>query len=42
MEAFFNQREKPGIKPGAYSTAKDADLLRAFGMEPIGPPLAME
>ena len=42
MEEFFNAREKLGIKPGTYATKDDAALLRAFGMEYIGPPLAME
>jgi len=40
MEAFFNEREKHGIKPGAYVT--DAALLHAFGMELIGRPLVVE
>ena len=43
MEAFFNEREKPGIKPGAYaSTPSDATLLQAFGMELIGPPIKLD
>jgi hypothetical protein len=42
MEAFFNEREKLGIKPGAYATGADAALLHAFGMELIGPPLVVE
>ena len=41
MEAFFNEREKLGIKPGAYATPSDAALLRAFGMELVGPPLVV-
>ena len=40
MEAFFNERENRGIKPGAYTT--DASFMRAFGMELIGPPLVVE
>lgn len=40
MEAFFNERENRGIKPGAYTT--DASYMRAFGMELIGPPLVVE
>lgn len=40
MEAFFNERENHGIKPGAYTT--DASFMRAFGMELIGPPLVVE
>jgi quercetin dioxygenase-like cupin family protein len=40
MEAFFNEREKRDIKPGAYTT--DAAFMRAFGMELLGPPLAVE
>lgn len=40
MEAFFNEREARGIKPGGYaSSAADAEILRAFGMELTGPPL---
>jgi len=43
MEAFFNEREKLGIKPGAYaSTPNDAALLQAFGMELVGPPLVLD
>ncbi len=40
MEAFFNERENRGIKPGAYTN--DAAFMRAFGMELIGPPLTVE
>ena len=40
MEAFFNERENRGIKPGAYSN--DAAFMHAFGMELIGPPLVVE
>lgn len=40
MEAFFNEREHLGIKPGAYAaSASDAEILRRFGMELVGPPL---
>ena len=42
MEEFFNERQKLGIKPGAYSTKDDAALLHAFGMEYVGPPLVLE
>jgi mannose-6-phosphate isomerase-like protein (cupin superfamily) len=40
MEAFFNEQENRGIKPGAYTT--DAAYMRAFGMELLGPPLVVE
>jgi mannose-6-phosphate isomerase-like protein (cupin superfamily) len=40
MEAFFNERENRGIKPGAYTT--DAAFMQAFGMELIGLPLALK
>jgi len=40
MEAFFNERENRGIKPGEYTT--DAAFMRAFGMELLGPPLVVE
>jgi mannose-6-phosphate isomerase-like protein (cupin superfamily) len=40
MEAFFNERENRGIKPGAYTN--DASFMRAFGMELVGPPLSLE
>jgi mannose-6-phosphate isomerase-like protein (cupin superfamily) len=40
MEAFFNERENRGIKPGAYTN--DASFMRAFGMELLGPPLVVE
>jgi mannose-6-phosphate isomerase-like protein (cupin superfamily) len=40
MEAFFNERETLGIKPGQYAqNASDAEILRRFGMELVGPPL---
>lgn len=40
MEAFFNERERLGIKPGAYATtASDAAVLEQFGMQLMGPPL---
>jgi mannose-6-phosphate isomerase-like protein (cupin superfamily) len=43
MEAFFNEREQAGIRPGAYaSTQSDAALLHAFGMELVGPPLVVD
>ncbi len=43
MEAFFNDREDMGIKPGAYAaTASDAEVLRKFGMEMVGPPLKVD
>ncbi len=42
MEAFFAQREGGGIKPGEYaSTRADAALLARFGMELVGPPIAI-
>ena len=40
MEAFFNERENRGIKPGSYTN--DSSFMRAFGMELIGPPLVVE
>lgn len=40
MEAFFNERDNRGIKPGAYTN--DAAFMRAFGMELIGAPLVVE
>ena len=40
MEAFFNERENRGIKPGAYTN--DSSFMRAFGMELLGPPLVVE
>jgi mannose-6-phosphate isomerase-like protein (cupin superfamily) len=43
MEAFFDEREKRGIKPGAYATTQsDAEILHAFGMELVGPPLKLD
>lgn len=42
MEAFFAVREQRGIKPGHYgSTRSDAALLHEFGMELIGPAIAV-
>ena len=40
MEAFFNERDNRGIKPGAYTN--DASFMREYGMELIGPPLVLE
>jgi len=40
MEAFFNERDNRGIKPGAYTN--DAAFMHAFGMELLGPPLVVE
>jgi mannose-6-phosphate isomerase-like protein (cupin superfamily) len=40
MEAFFNERENRGTKPGAYTN--DAAFMHAFGMELVGPPLVVE
>ncbi len=40
MEAFFNERDKRSIKPGAYTN--DASFMRAYGMELIGPPLVIK
>jgi len=43
MEAFFNDREKLGLKPGAYSsTPAEAAALRPYGMEFVGPPIKMD
>lgn len=42
MEEFFNHREQLGIAKGTYSSAKDADTLRTYGMEYIGPPLKID
>lgn len=39
MEAFFNDREKIGIKKGAYASAAEAETMKTYGMELIGPPL---
>lgn len=40
MEAYFNDREKNGIKKGAYaSSSVDAEMMEAYGMELIGPPV---
>ena len=41
MEAFFNAWEQLGFTPGGYSKEKDAALLRSFGMERVGPPIAL-
>ncbi|MGK6321061.1 cupin domain-containing protein [Sphingomonas sp. DT-204] len=43
MEAFFREREARGIRPGQYArTREDAAVLRAYGMEWIGPPIPPE
>lgn len=45
MEAFFNARAAHGLAPGQYSdprSASDAAFLRAYGMELIGPPIAID
>jgi mannose-6-phosphate isomerase-like protein (cupin superfamily) len=40
MEAFFNERDNRGIKPGAYTS--NAAFMREYGMELLGPPLVLE
>ena len=40
MEAFFNERENRGLKPGSYT--QDASFMRSFGMELLGPPLRLD
>ena len=42
MEAFFNELERLA-GPGAYSSSipNGAELMRAYGMERVGPPLAI-
>jgi quercetin dioxygenase-like cupin family protein len=42
MEAFFNEREQLGINGAYASTQNDAAMLRAFGMELVGPPLKLD
>ena len=42
MEEFFNHRDQIGIAKGAYTTANNADTLRTYGMEYIGPPLKID
>lgn len=42
MEEFFNHREQLGIGKGAYATTKDADTMRLYGMELVGPPLKID
>jgi mannose-6-phosphate isomerase-like protein (cupin superfamily) len=41
MEAFFNAWEQLGFTPGGYSKEKDTALLRAYGMERVGPPIQL-
>jgi hypothetical protein len=40
MEAFFNERDNRGIKPG--DCTNDAAFMHAFGMELIGPPVKLD
>jgi mannose-6-phosphate isomerase-like protein (cupin superfamily) len=43
MEQFFDDREKLGIKKGAYSsTPEQQEAMRSYGMEWLGPPLKIE
>ncbi len=42
MEEFFDNREQLGIAKGSYTSAKNADTLRTYGMEYIGPPLKID
>jgi len=39
MEEFFAHREQLGIKKGEYASASNADTMRAYGMELVGPAL---
>lgn len=41
MEAFFDAWEQLGFSPAGYSKEKDAALLRAYGMERVGPPIQL-
>jgi mannose-6-phosphate isomerase-like protein (cupin superfamily) len=42
MEEYFNDREKIGIKRGAYASAAEAETMKAYGMQLIGPPLKLD
>jgi mannose-6-phosphate isomerase-like protein (cupin superfamily) len=42
MEAFFNDREKIGIKKGAYASTAEAETMKSYGMELVGPPLKID
>ena len=42
MEEFFNNCDQLGIAKGAYTSAKDADTLRPYGMKYLGPPLKID
>ena len=42
MEEFFNHREQLGIAKGAYASSKDADVMRSYVMELLGPPLKLD
>ncbi len=42
MEEFFNHRDQLGIKPGAYSTGIDPEIMRSYGMEVVGPALKLD
>lgn len=39
MEEFFTHREQIGIKKGEYASGAEADTMRIYGMEVVGPPL---
>lgn len=41
MEEFFNNRERLGIPKGSYASEKDAATMRTYGMELVGPPIAL-
>ena len=40
MEAFYNERDNRGMKPGTYTN--DAAFMHEYGMELLGPPLVVE
>ncbi len=42
MEEFFSHREQLGIGKGSYASTKDAEIMRAYGMEIVGPPIKLE
>lgn len=42
MEEFFNHREQLGILKGTYASSKDAETMRLYGMELVGPPLKID
>jgi len=42
MEELFNHLEQLGVKKGTYASTQDAETMRAYGIELVGPALKID